>query len=388
MILILKNSSTYSTFFKQHFLCKKFKQSFIITFSFFILFCNNIKSQNYFANSDFEQLNNCIELHQDCASEAWFYLKPAITPLIFSNTVPQPFSGKDLLILPIENIFKKVTTHAYVYTKFCCPLQKDKKYTLSFYVHAGSNKFNGIDFLFTPNEYVSDNFNADSVRPSIHIAPEEIISEYQGWKYIKTIYKANGTEQFCLVGNLAKKSPEYAKYNRMNKDGDVFYFMDNISFTPVIGEKPCKEFQQNIDKLYAQNYRHTERALVEIIPQIITDTIIIPAVFFETDKAILKTSFKNILNKLIVKCSNKNIVNIAIEGHTDNTGTEERNIQLSKQRADAVLNYFTFKLPSLKNNIFAEGKAANFPIASNANEKGRAANRRVQILLSYSLLKK
>jgi OmpA-OmpF porin, OOP family len=302
--------------------------------------------------------------------------------------VPQPFSGKDLLILPIENIFKKVMTHAYVYTKFCCPLQKGKNYTLSFYVHSGNNKFNGIDFLFTPNEYVSDNFNADSVRPSIHIAPEEIVNEYQGWKYVKTTYKANGNEQFCLVGNLAKKSAEYAKFNRMNKDGDIFYFIDNISFTPVIAEKPCKEFQQNVDKLYAQNYRHTEKALVEIVPTVITDTIIIPAVFFETDKAILKSSFKNILNKLIAKCSNKNIVNIAIEGHTDNTGSEERNIQLSKQRADAVLNYFTYKIPTIKNNIFAEGKAANFPVANNASERGRTANRRVQILLSYSLLKK
>jgi outer membrane protein OmpA-like peptidoglycan-associated protein len=365
------------------------KQKIYFFIIILICFCGNtIKAQNYFANADFEALNNCKELHQDCASEAWFYLKPAITPLIYANIVPQPFSGKDLLILPIENVFKKVTAHAYVYTMFCCPLQKGKNYKLSFYVNTGANKFYGLDFLFTPNEYISSNFYPDSVKPSIHISKENIITEYQGWEYIETIYTAKGDERFCLLGNLEKKPASFNDNVRMNKAGDIFYFVDNISFTPVVPEKVCTQFNKNIEKLYAQNLRHSENALVDTIPSIITDTIIIPAIYFETDKAILKTSFKKILNKLIAKYAGKTITHIDVEGHTDNTGTEERNIILSKERADAVQNYFILKMPTIKNNIFAIGKSASFPIATNSDEKGRAKNRRVQILLSYSNVKK
>jgi outer membrane protein OmpA-like peptidoglycan-associated protein len=360
------------------------KQKIYFFIIILICFCNNtIKAQNYFANADFEALNNCKELHQDCASEAWFYLKPAVTPLIYSNIVPQPFSGKDLLILPVENVFKKVITHAYVYTMFCCPLQKGKNYKLSFYIHTGEHKFLGLDFLFTPNEYVSNNFYPDSVKPSIHVTNEDVKMENQTWKYIEIKYTATGDEKFCLLGNLSKKSFAYNDQVRMNKAGDIFYFIDNISFTPVIPEKICTQFNKNVEKLYAQNLRHTENALVDSIPVVITDTIIIPAIYFETDKAILKSIFKKTLTQLIAKYAGKTITHIDVEGHTDNTGTEERNIILSKERADAVQNYFILKMPMVKNNIFAIGKSANFPIASNNDEKGRAKNRRVQILLSY-----
>ena len=70
-----------------------------------LLISSKSEAQNLFANADFEQLNNCTEYHQDCASEAWFYLKPSATPLFTPNVVPKPYGGKDLLILPIENVF-------------------------------------------------------------------------------------------------------------------------------------------------------------------------------------------------------------------------------------------------------------------------------------------
>ncbi len=144
----------------------------------------------------------------------------------------------------------------------------------------------------------------------------------------------------------------------MNKAGDIFYFIDNISFVPLDSEKLCTQYFTNIENLFSQNLRHTERTLIDTLSDIITDTITIPAVYFETDKAILNT--------LINKLANKNIVNLTTEGHTDKTGEEERNITLSKQGVDAVLNYFIFKMPILKNNIIAIRKASNAPIASNS----------------------
>ena len=77
------------------------------------------------------------------------------------------------------------------------------------------------------------------------------------------------------------------------------------------------------------------------------------------------------------------VMGITVEGHTDSTGTEKRNSILSTQRANAVKFYFLNKRPQWIEIISAMGKASSFPIANNKTEKGRAANRRVKIILAY-----
>jgi outer membrane protein OmpA-like peptidoglycan-associated protein len=81
------------------------------------------------------------------------------------------------------------------------------------------------------------------------------------------------------------------------------------------------------------------------------------------------------------------VAKILIEGHTDSTGTEQRNIVLSNDRAESVLHYFVQKAPYLIEKISALGKASNFPIAENNTVEGRAKNRRVHIILTYTLQK-
>jgi outer membrane protein OmpA-like peptidoglycan-associated protein len=347
-------------------------------------------AQNYFANPDFEEYNLCIEYRQLCSVAAWFYIQPAATPLITPKSVPQPLSGRDLLIVPIGNTSTKITKHAFVYSMFCCPLQKGKNYKLAFYIHAGGKKFYGIDFYMRKKEFLSNNFFADSVQPSIHISEEDIVTGINGWSYVETMYTAKGDERFCLIGNLSKTVYDFKEYARMNKAGDIFYFIDNISFSPQVSEKMCSNYNKNVEKIYGQHLRHTERTEVDEepdAPEFIIDTVTVPAVFFETDKAILKPSFKKLIDDLLKKCKERNIAKIDIEGHTDNTGSNERNIILSKNRAEAVLNYFVQKAPYLKDNIFASGKAADFAIADNNTAIGRAKNRRVQIILTYTLQK-
>ena len=350
----------------------------------FLFFCLglNIKAQNLFANADFEQLNNCTEYHQDCASEAWFYIKPSATPLFTPSVVPKPFGGKDLLILPIENIYDPQKKRQFVYTMFCCPLQKGKDYKLSFYVNTAGNTFFGMDFYFRKNEFTSVNFSKDSVKASIHISKDDIVNELSGWNYVEKIYTATGDEKFCLIGNLAKEKFNFSPYQRMNKGGDVFYFIDDVVFQPVIPQPICTDYKINLDKLYAQNFRHTELVLVDN-NEVVTDTITVPGVFFETDESIVKPIFKKLLDSLILNLSTKNVVNITIEGHTDSKGSQQRNIILSTQRAEAVRYYFLKSLPDLHEIIFAYGRASAFPVADNATEKGRAQNRRVKIILDY-----
>ena len=104
-------------------------------------------------------------------------------------------------------------------------------------------------------------------------------------------------------------------------------------------------------------------------------------ILFDTGKYALKTPAKNALSRFATSLKNDPNTNVQIFGHTDNTGSRAVNEKLSKQRADAVLNY-------LQNNGVASsrmesyGLAYDYPVASNDTKEGRAQNRRVEVYIT------
>ena len=83
-------------------------------------------------------------------------------------------------------------------------------------------------------------------------------------------------------------------------------------------------------------------------------------------------------------------ISILIEGHTDNIpftsrGAIESNWDLSTKRATAVVKILLENNKILPQNLTAAGKSEFVPIAPNTSVDGRAANRRIEIILSPSL---
>ena len=72
---------------------------------------------------------------------------------------------------------------------------------------------------------------------------------------------------------------------------------------------------------------------------------------------------------------------IKVEGHTDNAGDDEKNMQLSTDRANAVKDYLVSKGISA-DRITAEGFGETTPIADNNTAAGRAKNRRIEIRMT------
>jgi outer membrane protein OmpA-like peptidoglycan-associated protein len=69
---------------------------------------------------------------------------------------------------------------------------------------------------------------------------------------------------------------------------------------------------------------------------------------------------------------------IEISGHTDNTGSDAHNKELSANRATSVKTYLEkFGIAPLR--LVAKGYGSSKPNASNDNEEGRAKNRRIEI---------
>jgi outer membrane protein OmpA-like peptidoglycan-associated protein/tetratricopeptide (TPR) repeat protein len=100
-------------------------------------------------------------------------------------------------------------------------------------------------------------------------------------------------------------------------------------------------------------------------------------VFFDVDKFDLKPESKIELDKLVALLKANASMRIELSGHTDNTGNKQKNLELSNNRAKAVMQYL------ISNGIDAtrltfKGYADMQPIADNATEKGRKQNRRTE----------
>ena len=115
-------------------------------------------------------------------------------------------------------------------------------------------------------------------------------------------------------------------------------------------------------------------------------TIRLNNIFFETDKSdLLPASFAE-LDRLRDILMNDASLHIAIEGHTDNTGSPSHNKALSLSRANAVAGYLTSKGIGSE-RVESHGYAAEKPIAPNDSEEGKAKNRRVEFRI-VSVMKK
>ena len=99
---------------------------------------------------------------------------------------------------------------------------------------------------------------------------------------------------------------------------------------------------------------------------------------FETGKAVLKPESQNQLKNIaeILKAYPK--VALKLGGYTDNTGDANANLKLSGDRAKTVESELV-KLGVEDARLEAEGYGQEHPIADNATEEGRAANRRISV---------
>ena len=107
-------------------------------------------------------------------------------------------------------------------------------------------------------------------------------------------------------------------------------------------------------------------------------------IFFAFDESILLPASYKELDKLFNQLKEYSELNIIIEGHTDNLGTYEYNIQLSLDRAMAVANYLLEKGLSAE-RISYEGYGYTRPLSDNRTEEGRQLNRRVAFRISEAL---
>ncbi|MEZ4921938.1 MAG: OmpA family protein [Crocinitomicaceae bacterium] len=100
-------------------------------------------------------------------------------------------------------------------------------------------------------------------------------------------------------------------------------------------------------------------------------------VFFDTGKSTLRSESNAELDRLVQLLKDVPGLKIELSGHTDNTGSATANVQLSQDRAQAVMNYLVSKGIS-KSRLTAKGYGDSMPVATNDTSEGRQLNRRTE----------
>ncbi len=101
---------------------------------------------------------------------------------------------------------------------------------------------------------------------------------------------------------------------------------------------------------------------------------------FGFDSAVIKPGAENEIARVAAVLLKYPQTNISIEGHTDSKGAEEYNMDLSRQRAEAVKNSLIGRgLSSSRLQTIGFGESK--PVATNDTEAGRQQNRRVRIVI-------
>lgn len=106
---------------------------------------------------------------------------------------------------------------------------------------------------------------------------------------------------------------------------------------------------------------------------------------FDIDRYDIKHEYEASVDRLGAYMKRYPDTTAVIEGHTDEVGTEEYNMQLSQRRANSVVNYLVERSGIDRSRLQAVGYGKTRPIADNSTEEGKRQNRRIDSVIDCAL---
>jgi len=209
-------------------------------------------------------------------------------------------------------------------------------------------------FLFTDGQFVAPIKSPMSV---VSMA-KEMVTKYDVCIYpissAQTPKQKANVEALAAVNECSRVIPFDALYERPEYVGGVLFALEDI--------------------MIVKDGVMTRVAGVKVDP-----------VFFDFDSSTLKPEFHQELDKLGNFMQEKSDTYAVVDGYSDNVGSAEYNMYLSRRRAESVAGYLmnNYNIGSDRVVVLWYGMAN--PAASNAMEEGRAQNRRVEIAVGGSM---
>jgi OOP family OmpA-OmpF porin len=111
-----------------------------------------------------------------------------------------------------------------------------------------------------------------------------------------------------------------------------------------------------------------------------TGSVSIYGIYFDTDRAEVKPESRPTLQEIATLLQAETDLQLYVVGHTDNTGQLDYNMDLSRRRADAVVEALVSEHGIEAKRLTARGVGPLAPVSSNESEPGKALNRRVELV--------
>ncbi|WP_316778171.1 OmpA family protein [Pedobacter antarcticus] len=186
---------------------------------------------------------------------------------------------------------------------------------------------------------------------------------------------------------------EYDRYNKQdpNKggEGDIGYTGEQIKFYVIRPKDKGNIYVQfsannaagKLNVLQEEVFQQTIKKVTadDIAKDLTEKGKSILYINFNLDKSTISADGKSVVDEIAEALKKNSALNIAIEGHTDNTGEVSHNKRLSNDRANAVLNALTTNGID-KSRLSEKGFGAERPLVANDSEDNKAKNRRVELV--------
>ncbi|MGB5646786.1 MAG: OmpA family protein, partial [Muriicola sp.] len=103
-------------------------------------------------------------------------------------------------------------------------------------------------------------------------------------------------------------------------------------------------------------------------------------ILFEVGSANIQPQSMGIIRQISQVLQQEQAMNLKIVGHTDADGSDDNNLKLSKNRAEAVKEALVSVYGISENRLLSEGKGESEPVGDNTTPDGKAQNRRVEFI--------
>ncbi|GIU48885.1 outer membrane protein A [Shewanella sairae] len=231
------------------------------------------------------------------------------------------------------------------------------------------------------------NYNDGDIKGTFQ---QGVLSGRLGYPITDNLYpylKVGGAGWFGKTNGLTNEhaegfSPAFGAGIAYAINDDLSLKMD-YQFTQSIGDTQLQFSDHHLVTMgLSWKFGHVKKAVpaTVIVEQPIIETFVISGfennTLFALDSSELM-SFKP-LDNIVSYLQQYPTANASITGHTDNTGTEPYNLELSQHRAETIANYLiTNGIDKTRLTITAMGELQ--PVADNSTSTGRAMNRRVEL---------
>lgn len=230
-----------------------------------------------------------------------------------------------------------------------------------------------IGVLFTKGGYHSQGDAVKSCIIDSICKKGGFINNYQ-WFTIKGKYKADGGEKYITIGNFMPRIEKDLVRINIFKLGfrEAYYFIDEVSLFKAkeAEEKVAIEYVGSIKPNYEDSILTVKKDIK------VGEKVALKNIFFEEGKHYLLPESYQELNKLSQYLIRNSKMEIQINGHSDNTGSRNRNQKISELRAREVFEYLIKK--GVQNKMYFKGYGSSQPVASNDTDEGKQKNRRVE----------